>query len=117
ARGGAGRGDRRGPGRRGVPPPGLPRRAGRGHGRGGPLMALATMGEIIGPAWAAGRGVGAFNVIGIEHAEAIVAGVVLQISENCAAWHGALEPIARACLAVERAAAVPAAVHLDHASG
>ena len=124
ARGGAGRGDRRGPGRRGVPPPGLPRRADRGHGRGGPLMPLATMGEIIGPARAAGRGVGAFNVIGIEHAEAIVAGaeaagapVVLQISENCAAWHGALEPIARACLAVARAAAVPVAVHLDHASG
>ena len=87
-------------------------------------MPLATMGEIIGPARAAGRGVGAFNVIGIEHAEAIVTGaeaagapVVLQISENCAAWHGALEPIARACLAVARAAAVPVAVHLDHASG
>ena len=87
-------------------------------------MALATMGEIIRPAQAAGRGVGAFNVIGIEHAEAIVAGaeaadapVVLQISENCATWHGALEPIARACLAVARAAAVPVAVHLDHASG
>jgi len=87
-------------------------------------MPLATMGEIIGPARAAGRGIGAFNVIGIEHAEAIVTGaetagapVVLQISENCAAWHGALEPIARACLAVARAAAVPVAVHLDHASG
>ena len=87
-------------------------------------MPLATMGEIIGPARAAGRGVGAFNVIGIEHAEAIVTGaeaagapVVLQISENCAAYHGALEPIARACLAVARAAAVPVAVHLDHASG
>jgi len=86
-------------------------------------MPQATMGEIIGPARAAGRGVGAFNVIGIEHAEAIVTGaeaadapVVLQISENCAAWHGALEPIARACLAVARAAAVPVAVHLDHAT-
>jgi fructose-bisphosphate aldolase class II len=32
-------------------------------------MPLAAMGEIIGPARAAGRGVGAFNVIGIEHAE------------------------------------------------
>jgi fructose-bisphosphate aldolase class II len=81
------------------------------------------MAEIVGPAAAAGRGVGAFNVIGIEHAEAIVTGaeaagapVVLQISENCAAYHGALEPIARACLAVARAAAVPVAVHLDHAS-
>ena len=86
-------------------------------------MPLAAMGEIIGPARAAGRGVGAFNVIGIEHAEAIVTGaeaarapVVLQISENCAAYHGGLEPIARACLAVAGSAAVPVAVHLDHAS-
>jgi fructose-bisphosphate aldolase class II len=86
-------------------------------------MPLAAMGEIVGPARAAGHGVCAFNVIGIEHAEAIVAGaeaatapVVLQISENCAAYHGALEPIARVCLAVARSAAVPVAVHLDHAS-
>jgi fructose-bisphosphate aldolase, class II len=62
-------------------------------------------------------------VIGIEHAEAIVAGaeaagapVVLQISENCAAYHDALEPIARACLAVGSSAGVPVAVHLDHAA-
>ena len=86
-------------------------------------MTLAVMHEIIGPARAAGHGVGAFNVIGIEHAEAIVAGaeaagapVVLQVSENCVAYHGALEPIARACLAIARSAAVPVAVHLDHAT-
>jgi fructose-bisphosphate aldolase class II len=86
-------------------------------------MPLAGLQEIIGPARAAGRGVGAFNVIGIEHAEAIVAGaeaagapVVLQISENCVAYHGALDPVAGACLAIARAAAVPAAVHLDHAT-
>jgi fructose-bisphosphate aldolase, class II len=86
-------------------------------------MALTPMREILGPARAAGRGVCAFNVIGVEHAEAIVTGaetvgapVVLQISENCAAYHGALAPIARACVAVASAAAVPVAVHLDHAS-
>ena len=85
-------------------------------------MPAAGMHEIIGLARAAGRGVGAFNVIGIEHAEAIVAGagaaampVVLQISENCVAYHRALGPIARACLALADAAAVPVAVHLDHA--
>jgi fructose-bisphosphate aldolase class II len=79
------------------------------------------MSEIIRSACAAGRGVGAFNVIGIEHAEAIVAGaeaaaspVVLQISENCAAYHGALEPIARACLSIADSVAMPVAVHLDH---
>ena len=63
------------------------------------------------------------NVIALEHAEAIVAGaeragrpVVLQISENTVAYHRALAPIARACLAVADAAAVPVVVHLDHAT-
>ncbi|HEX6931789.1 MAG TPA: class II fructose-bisphosphate aldolase, partial [Streptosporangiaceae bacterium] len=79
--------------------------------------------EIIAAARAADRGVGAFNMIGIEHAEAIVAGaeraaqpVVLQISENCVRYHGALEPVALAALAIARAAVVPVAVHLDHAT-
>jgi fructose-bisphosphate aldolase, class II len=87
-------------------------------------MPAATAASIVGAARAAGRGVGAFNVIGIEHAEAIVSGaeaaqapVMLQISENCVAYHGGLEPIGRAVLAVASAAAVPAAVHLDHATG
>ncbi|HTT52958.1 MAG TPA: ketose-bisphosphate aldolase [Streptosporangiaceae bacterium] len=86
-------------------------------------MPLTPAAAIVGPARAAGRGVGAFNVIGVEHAEAIVAGAeaagapaVLQISENCAAYHGALGPIAQACLAIAGAAAVPVAVHLDHAT-
>jgi len=86
-------------------------------------MPVTAIHEITGPARAAGWGVCAFNVIGIEHAEAIVTGaeaaglpVVLQISENCAAYHGALEPIARACLAVAGSAGVPVAVHLDHAA-
>jgi fructose-bisphosphate aldolase class II len=67
------------------------------------------------------RGVGAFNVIQVEHAYALVRGaeragcpVVLQISENCVRYHGSLEPIAAATLAVARAAAVAVAVHLDH---
>jgi fructose-bisphosphate aldolase class II len=86
-------------------------------------MPLAGMGDIVGPARAAGRGVGAFNVIGIEHAEAIAAGAaaagtpaVLAISQNCVAYHGRLAPLATACVAVARAAAVPLAVHLDHAT-
>ena len=87
-------------------------------------MPTARMAEIVGPAVAAGRGVGAFNVIGIEHAEAIVAGaeaagapVVLQVSQNCVAYHGALGPLARACAAIAGSAAVPVALHLDHATG
>jgi fructose-bisphosphate aldolase class II len=87
-------------------------------------MPAVGLGAIVGPAAEAGRGVGAFNVIGIEHAEAIVAGaeaagapVVLQISENCVAYHGALAPIGTAALAIAAAASVPVAVHLDHATG
>lgn len=87
-------------------------------------MPAVGMAEIVGPASAAGRGVGAFNIIGIEHAEAVIAGaeaagapVVLAISQNCVAYHGALEPIALAALAAAGAAAVPVAVHLDHATG
>ncbi len=86
-------------------------------------MPTVPIAKIVGPARIAGRGAAAFNVIGIEHAEAIVAGaeaagspVILQLSENCVAYHGGLEPIGRALLAVAGAAAVPVAVHLDHAT-
>ena len=86
-------------------------------------MPAAQMKEIVGPAAAAGRGVGAFNVIGIEHAAAIVAGaeaaaapVVLQVSQNCVAYHGALGPLGRACATIAGSAAVPVALLLDHAT-
>ncbi|TMQ99116.1 class II fructose-bisphosphate aldolase [Actinomadura soli] len=86
-------------------------------------MPLAAMSDVVAGPAARGRGLGAFNVIHLEHAEAIVAGaeragapVVLQVSENCAAYHGALAPIGRAVLEVGRAAAVPVVVHLDHAT-
>ena len=67
---------------------------------------------------------GAFNVIQLEHATAIVAGaealglpVVLQISENCVRYHGALEPDrARLRSRWPGGAEVPVAVHLDHAT-
>ncbi|MGW2304552.1 class II fructose-bisphosphate aldolase [Streptomyces sp. NPDC001809] len=85
-------------------------------------MPLTPTDEIVRRARAAGTGVGAFNVLQIEHAQAIVAGaestdrpVVLQISENTVRYHGALEPVALASLAVARAAKTPVAVHLDHA--
>ncbi|WP_026421389.1 class II fructose-bisphosphate aldolase [Actinokineospora inagensis] len=82
-------------------------------------MALVPTAAILDAA--AGHAVLAFNVVQLEHAQAIVAGaeaagraVVLQISENCVRYHGALRPIALATLAVAEAAAVPVAVHLDH---
>jgi fructose-bisphosphate aldolase class II len=86
-------------------------------------MALTGLLNIVGPAAAADRGAGAFNVISVEHAEGIVAGaqaaglpVILQISENCVRYHGGLAAIADATLAVARAAPGPVAVHLDHAT-
>ncbi|QZY28592.1 class II fructose-bisphosphate aldolase [Nocardioides coralli] len=86
-------------------------------------MTLATMSEVATTSAAARRGVGAFNVIQLEHAEAIVAGaedaglpVVLQVSENTVDYHGSLVPVGRATLAVAEHAAVPVVVHLDHAT-
>lgn len=83
-------------------------------------MPLVAAGEIV---RRSGGGVGAFNVILLEHAEAIVRGaeaanrpVIAQISENCVRYHGGLAPIAAATLAVARVARVPVAVHLDHAT-
>lgn len=85
-------------------------------------MPLTPTAQIVSAAFATGRGVGAFNVIQLEHAEALVAGaegagapVILQISENAVRYHGALAPIALATLAIARSSSVPVAVHLDHA--
>ncbi|MEU5160698.1 class II fructose-bisphosphate aldolase [Streptomyces sp. NPDC020875] len=86
-------------------------------------MPLSTTDEIMAPAYRDLSGVGAFNVVQIEHAHAVVAGaeaaglpVILQISENTVRYHGSLAPIGLASLAVARAASVPVSVHLDHAT-
>lgn len=85
-------------------------------------MPLADLATLARDARTAGRGLGAFNVIHLENAEAFVTAaeraglpVVLQISQNAVAYHGALAPIAAGTLAVARAADVPVVVHLDHA--
>ena len=85
-------------------------------------MPLTSTRVLMQAAAFAGTGIGAFNVIHLETAEALVAAaedaglpVILQISENCARYHGGLEPIALASLAAARAATVPVALHLDHA--
>ncbi|WP_341976545.1 class II fructose-bisphosphate aldolase [Microbacterium sp. LWO13-1.2] len=85
-------------------------------------MTLASARDLIAAASAAGTGIGAFNVIHLETAEGLVRAsersqlpVILQISQNCADYHGGLEPIALATLAVARRATTPVAVHLDHA--
>lgn len=85
-------------------------------------MTLVSARDLVSTAAAAGTGIGAFNVIHLETAEALVRAsalaelpVILQISQNCADYHGGLEPIALATLALARRAQTPVAVHLDHA--
>ena len=72
-------------------------------------MTLARMQDLLADAAAARRGLVAMNVIQLEHAEAIVSGaeragrpVVLQLSENTVAYHGALAPLLTASLAIAR---------------
>ncbi len=86
-------------------------------------MTVAKMQTLLDDARGASKALLAMNVIQLEHAEAIVAGaeragrpVVLQVSQNTAAYHGALAPILSASLAVASAAYVEVCVHLDHAT-
>lgn len=85
-------------------------------------MPLVPTRELMEAAVAAGLGQGAFNVLHLETIEGLIAGaekaglpLILQISQNCVAFHGRLEPLAQAAFAAARAAEVPIAVHLDHA--
>ncbi|WP_433296182.1 class II fructose-bisphosphate aldolase [Actinoplanes sp. CA-030573] len=83
---------------------------------------FAPTGDLVATAAAARTAIGAFNVITIEHAEAIVAGaeaaglpVILQVSENAVRFHhGRLAPIAAAARSIAEAADVPVGLHLDH---
>lgn len=83
-----------------------------------PLVPTAT---LVDRARAAGRGVAAFNVITLEHAEGIVAagergghGLILQVSQNAARFHGGVAPVAAAAAALASASSAPVALHLDH---
>ncbi len=85
-------------------------------------MSLQYAGTMVAAAAAEGQAVAAFNVITLEHAEAVVAGaelagrpVILQISQNAVKFHGwRVGPIAAASRDIAEAAAVPVALHLDH---
>ncbi|WP_407319959.1 class II fructose-bisphosphate aldolase [Isoptericola halotolerans] len=86
-------------------------------------MPHVPMEELLARVEADGTGLGAMNVIALEHAEAIVAGaeaarrpVVLQISENTIQYHGSIAPLALACLRIAEESSAPVSVHLDHAT-
>lgn len=83
---------------------------------------LASTGSLVARAADKRRGIAAFNVITLEHAEAICAGaeraglpVILQISQNAVKFHnGQLKPIAVGTAAVAENASVDVSLHLDH---
>ncbi|WP_274559332.1 class II fructose-bisphosphate aldolase [Streptomyces spiramyceticus] len=85
-------------------------------------MPLAETGALVAEAATNRHAVAAFNIITLEHAEAVVAGaeaagapVILQISENAVKFrYGRVLPLARAAAAAARDAGVPVALHLDH---
>jgi fructose-bisphosphate aldolase class II len=83
---------------------------------------LVTTGELVTRAAATHSAVPSFNIITLEHVEAVIAGAeaaeapaVLQVSENAVKFrYGRLLPLARAAVAAAERAAVPVALHLDH---
>ncbi|MEU2857401.1 ketose-bisphosphate aldolase [Streptomyces mirabilis] len=85
-------------------------------------MPLAATGDLVTAAAGARTAVAAFNIITLEHVEAVIAGaesvaapVVLQVSENAVKFrYGRLLPLARAAAAAAERASVPVALHLDH---
>jgi fructose-bisphosphate aldolase, class II len=85
-------------------------------------MPLAPTADLVAAAHRAATGIAAYNVITLEHAEAIVTGaervdrpVILQVSENAVRFHhGRPEPLLAALRAVAGHARVDVSVHLDH---
>jgi len=83
---------------------------------------LVTTAELVERATATHSAVPSFNIITLEHVEAVIAGAeaarapaVLQVSENAVKFrYGRLLPLARAAVAAAERAAVPVALHLDH---
>ena len=85
-------------------------------------MTLVGTGDLVSRAADTRGAVLAFNFVTIEHVEAIVAGaeaelapVVLQLSQNAVAFHGGrVRPVTAAAAEIARIAGVDVALHLDH---
>ena len=84
-------------------------------------MPVVSTTELIEDVRARGNALGAFNVITVEHAEAIASAAeetglpaLLQISENAVRYHGRLAPIAAACHEIARSSTASLGLHLDH---
>ena len=85
-------------------------------------MTLAHTGELMRDAVGSGVGLAAFNVISLEHGEAIIEAAeqtelpaVLQISENCIKFHrGRLKPLVNGLAALAESSRASVSLHLDH---
>lgn len=85
-------------------------------------MSLVRTADLVRDAAARGAAVGAFNVITLEHAEAVAigaaragTGAILQLSENAVRFHGGdPRPLLLACRAIAERSAAPLSLHLDH---
>ncbi|MDQ0867055.1 class II fructose-bisphosphate aldolase [Arthrobacter globiformis] len=85
-------------------------------------MPLAHTGELMRDAVGSGVGLAAFNVISLEHGEAIIEAAeqtqlpaVLQISENCIKFHhGRLKPLVSGLAALAESSHACVSLHLDH---
>jgi fructose-bisphosphate aldolase, class II len=84
-------------------------------------MPLTSTRLLIDEAHASRCGLGSFNVIQVEHAEAVAVAAeqsgrpaLLQISQNAVRYHGRLAPIAAACAAIARTSTARLGLHLDH---
>ncbi len=84
-------------------------------------MPIRPTSSLIADALHAGRAVAAFNVITLEHAEAIAEGAeragrpaILQVSHNAVRFHGRLGPITAGTAAVADESSAMLSLHLDH---
>ncbi len=85
-------------------------------------MPIVPTAEILADAVAQARAAAAFNVINLETAEALATAaeaaelpLILQVSQNCVAYHGGLASLTAAVQAIAEASPARLALHLDHA--
>lgn len=84
-------------------------------------MSLARAAGLVAAAVSEGSAVPSFNVIALEHAEAVAAGAaatgtdsLLQVSENAIAYRGSPWPLLAACRELAEASEARLGIHLDH---
>jgi fructose-bisphosphate aldolase class II len=84
------------------------------------VVPFAATSDLVSAAAARRGAVGAFDVVGLEHAEAVVAGaeaagraVVLRVGPETTAFRSGVTAIAVACRALAGQARVPVGLHLD----